>query len=285
MILVTLGTQDKDFSRLLKAIDKQIEIGNIKDKVIVQAGYTKYKSNNMEIFDLIEAEKLNQLVKQCDLLITHGGVGSILEGIKLGKKVIAAPRLKKYKEHTNDHQKQIIKAFADRGYLLELRDYSKLDKLLDKAKKFKPKEFKSNNDNFVKLIENYLDKDQHISWFNRFRNLCSNGYLGIIMNLINIFTFCLLFGKINFYLNILISYGITLLLSFLFNFICHVQYKGFLKHFIIIRFLILILDLDIMYIFNKMINYNLIYSKFITGGITMILSYIVIKFCFKNKTV
>ena len=31
MILVTLGTQDKSFDRLLKAIDKEIENKNIKE--------------------------------------------------------------------------------------------------------------------------------------------------------------------------------------------------------------------------------------------------------------
>ena len=105
MILVTLGTQDKSFDRLLKAIDKEIENKNIKEKVIVQAGYTKYKSDNMKIFDLVSEEELEKLVKKCDLLITHGGVGSILLGIRNNKKVIAAARLKKYGEHTNDHQK------------------------------------------------------------------------------------------------------------------------------------------------------------------------------------
>ena len=38
MIFVVLGTQDKSFERLLKAIDEQIEMKNIKEKVIVQAG-------------------------------------------------------------------------------------------------------------------------------------------------------------------------------------------------------------------------------------------------------
>ena len=52
MIFVTLGTQDKSFERLLKAIDKEIEKGTIKDKVVVQAGYTKYESKNMEIFEI-----------------------------------------------------------------------------------------------------------------------------------------------------------------------------------------------------------------------------------------
>ena len=57
MILVTLGTQDKSFKRLLEAIDKQINAGKIKDKVVVQAGLTKYSSDNMEIFDFIPVSK------------------------------------------------------------------------------------------------------------------------------------------------------------------------------------------------------------------------------------
>ena len=44
MILVTLGTQDKNFTRLLDAVQKQIDNGNIKEEVIVQAGCTKYDS-------------------------------------------------------------------------------------------------------------------------------------------------------------------------------------------------------------------------------------------------
>ena len=47
MIFVTLGTQDKSFSRLLDAIEKQIKNGNIKEKVIVQAGHTDYISDNI----------------------------------------------------------------------------------------------------------------------------------------------------------------------------------------------------------------------------------------------
>ena len=87
MILVTLGTQDKSFKRLLDAIQKQIDNGNIKDKVVVQAGCTEYDSKDMEIFDLIDRDKFSELIKECDLLITHGGVGSILTGLKNNKKV------------------------------------------------------------------------------------------------------------------------------------------------------------------------------------------------------
>ncbi len=159
MILVTLGTQDKPFTRLLEAVQKQIDNGNIKDEVIVQAGYTKFKSKDMKIYDLIPYEKFDKLVEQCDILITHGGVASILNGIKNEKKVIAAARLKEYGEHTNDHQLQIISDFAKKGYLLELKDFDKLNDVIEKAKKFKQKKYVSNTENFIRHIKDYIDNN------------------------------------------------------------------------------------------------------------------------------
>lgn len=159
MILVTLGTQDKSFKRLLDAIQKQINLGNIKDKVVVQAGCTKYQSKDMEIFSLIDRDEFSKLIKECDLLITHGGVGSILTGLKNDKKVIAAARLEEYKEHTNNHQLEIIEKFVNSGYILELKDFDKLDEVLKKVKNFKPKKYKSNTSEMIKLISNYIDNN------------------------------------------------------------------------------------------------------------------------------
>ena len=171
MIFVTLGTQDKSFKRLLKAVDKAIENKEIKEKVIVQAGYTKYKSNNMEIFDLCGPRKFNEYLKDANLVITHGGVGSILGALKHNKVVIAAPRLSKYKEHTNDHQKEIVSEFSKEGYILELKDFSELGKLVKESKKFTPKKYTSNNKKLVNRIENYIEETNHISWFNKYKYL------------------------------------------------------------------------------------------------------------------
>lgn len=161
MILVTLGTQDKGFERLLEAIQKQIDNKNIKDKVIVQAGYTKFKSKDMEMFDLIPMDEFNELIKKCDLLITHGGVGSIITGLKNNKKVIAAARLKKYKEHTNDHQLQIIDNFSKSGYILKLDDFNKLNEVILESKNFCPKKYKSNTKNMIKTINKYINNSKY----------------------------------------------------------------------------------------------------------------------------
>lgn len=158
MIFITLGTQDKNFKRLLKAVDKQIELGNIRDKVIVQAGYTKYNSNRMTIFDFLSHEDELKFVDQSDLIITHGGVASIMEAITSNKKTIAVPRLKKYNEHDNDHQLQIIDSFSELGYLLPLKDLKDFDTVLLKINKFEPKPFVSNTNHIIKLIENFIEE-------------------------------------------------------------------------------------------------------------------------------
>ncbi len=157
MIFVTLGTNDESFERLLKAIDKEIEKGTINEKVIVQAGCTKYKSKNMEIFDLMSREQFDEYIEKCDLLITHGGVGSILTGINKGKKVIAVPRLAKYNEHGNDHQLQIVENFMKKKYIIGVKDLNKLEKAIIKARSFKPQKFVSNTNNIISMIEDYID--------------------------------------------------------------------------------------------------------------------------------
>ena len=157
MILVMLGTQNNSFHRLLEEIDKLINKGVIKEKVVVQAGYTKYKSKNMEIFSLIPQEKLEEYQKQANLIITHGGVGSIITSLKLGKKVIAVPRLHEYGEHVNDHQKQIVENFDKEGYIIGIKDVLELEKAIEKLESFKPKKYEGNNKKMLSIIENYID--------------------------------------------------------------------------------------------------------------------------------
>lgn len=156
MILVMLGTQDKSFERLLKQIEKEIENKNIKEQVIVQAGYTKFESKNMKIFDYVEQKALDDYIKKADLIICHAGVGTILNCLENKKKVIVVPRLSKYKEHNNDHQVQIAKEFSNSGYIKYLEDLKYLNKCLKNMKDFKSKELKHNN-KIIKTIEEFID--------------------------------------------------------------------------------------------------------------------------------
>lgn len=156
MILVLLGTQANDFSRLLKQIEKAIDDGVIKEEVIVQAGHTKYETTKMKQFDLIPKDQIEELKEKASFIITHGGVGSILSAIKLGKKVIAVPRLKRYGEHVNDHQIEIVKKFEERGYLKSVVNIEELEDKIAELPEFKPEKFVSNTDKIINIIDEYI---------------------------------------------------------------------------------------------------------------------------------
>lgn len=158
MILILLGTQDKPFSRILTAVSNQIKKGNIKDKVIAQIGCTEFSDDKIKIFDFASKEKIEELIDKASIVITHGGVGVITECLNKNKKVIVVPRLKKYKEHTNDHQLQITKEFALKKYVLPLFDTKNLCSVLKKIKTFKPVKYESNAENFKNKIKEYIDK-------------------------------------------------------------------------------------------------------------------------------
>lgn len=158
MIFVILGTQDKSFDRMLNEIDLLIKDGFINSKVIVQAGSTMHSSDYMEVIDYLPMDKFHKYIEEADLIITHGGVGSILDAIKHNKKVIAVPRLEKYHEHSNNHQIEVVEEFDRLGYIMDCGNLKRLGNKLIEIEKFKPKKFKSNNEEFTKNLKKCIDE-------------------------------------------------------------------------------------------------------------------------------
>lgn len=156
MILVLLGTQNNSFHRLLEEIDRNIQDGTIDEDVIVQAGYTKYESENMKVFDLIPREELAKFQEDANLIITHGGVGSIVSSIEKGKKVIAVPRLHEYEEHVNNHQLEIVGDFNSKGYIIGIEKVEDLKQAIIKSKDFEPNKYEPNNKRMIKIIEDFI---------------------------------------------------------------------------------------------------------------------------------
>lgn len=158
MIFVTLGTQDKPFARLIKAVEKQVELGNITDEVIVQSGCTDYKSDKLKIINYMKIDEFNSYLKQADVIITHAGVGTIIQALENNKKIIAAARKEEFGEHVSNHQQQLLESFSNAGYILPLDDFDKLNEVLEKVKNFEPKKFVGNNENFIFKLINEINE-------------------------------------------------------------------------------------------------------------------------------
>lgn len=155
MIFVTLGTSDYPFTRLLKQIDNLIE-NNIVKNIIVQCVNEDYQPKNFTIIKNLDKKEFNEYLKKAEVVITHGGVGTIIDCIKMGKKVIAFPRKAEYGEAKNNHQEQIINNLKNTGSILtgEIND---LAKLLEEVKTLKKIKLKSNNDNFNNQLCEIID--------------------------------------------------------------------------------------------------------------------------------
>lgn len=158
MIFVTVGTQDKQFTRLIRAVENAVITGKIIDEVIIQAGNTEYESEYLKVLNYIPFDEFNKYLESADIIITHGGVGSILNALKLKKKIIALPRLQKYGEHINDHQLQVVKKMTDKGYILSCKNEDELADKIKEAESFTVKEYNSNTESFITAFKHILDE-------------------------------------------------------------------------------------------------------------------------------
>ena len=130
MIFLCTGTQKFPFDRLLKETDRLVNEGVIRDTVIAQTGTSAYQPSHLQAQPFFSHDEMQKYTEEADLIITHGGSGSIMNALKLGRKVIAVPRLARFGEHVDDHQTQLVRALADAGYLCACMNIEELGRLI-----------------------------------------------------------------------------------------------------------------------------------------------------------
>lgn len=149
MIFVTLGTQNFNFTRLLEAVESAIENGVIKEKVIAQIGNNDFQSENIECVSFIDKDSFNAYMDEANFVISHAGTGSIISALKKQKKIIVGARLASFDEHIDDHQLEILDAFAKMNLIIPLsRSLEDLEDKIINIKDYNLKTFVSNSSNF-----------------------------------------------------------------------------------------------------------------------------------------
>lgn len=159
MIFVVLGTQKFQCNRLLEKIDKLVEEGRLKDEVFAQKGHSDYVPKNYTAVDFLQKEEFESKMEECSLLITHSGVGTILSGLNHNKPVIVFPRLKKYKEHVDDHQLDIANAFSKKNLVLKCGEEDDICELIEKSGNTEFGTYVSQRENMIGIIREYIRKE------------------------------------------------------------------------------------------------------------------------------
>jgi len=156
MIFVTVGMSKYQFNRLLEEIDRLVGSNKIKEKVIAQIGNSTYKPKNYEYFTFKPLDKILELNKNANIVISHAGAGCIMTALQYNKSLIIVPRLKKYNEHTNDHQIEIAKELERQRKVIAVYDPKNLKFAIKKIKKFKTKREDKEEPTIIRILDTYL---------------------------------------------------------------------------------------------------------------------------------
>ncbi|MBW3095448.1 beta(1,3)galactosyltransferase EpsH [Bifidobacterium sp. 64T4] len=157
MIFVTVGSQKFQFNRLIRKVDELVASGEITEEVFSQIGVSDYIPKHGKYSRFLNRDEFFEISGECDIVITHGGTGAIIGAVKRGKKVIAVPRLAKYKEHVDDHQLQILHQFDEMGLILPCYDVDGLPEALKQVRELTFNTYESNTDTIVHSIERFID--------------------------------------------------------------------------------------------------------------------------------
>lgn len=156
MILVTVGTHEQPFDRLIKEVDRLAGEGKLKN-IVAQIGYCKYKPKNIKkVFKFVQYDEMDKLFRKADIVITHAGIGSTLLAMRYGKPTIVVPRLKELGEHLTHHQLDVTRELAADGKIIAVYDVKDLEEAVAKARHWKTKPIKKGK--VFNIIQNYLSK-------------------------------------------------------------------------------------------------------------------------------
>jgi UDP-N-acetylglucosamine transferase subunit ALG13 len=154
LIFVITGMHEHSFDRLVQAVDEYVRDG-VFDDVYIQTGYSNYEPRHCPWSKAIDFEEFESIMERADIIITHGGAGSIAGALERNKPTIAVPRLKRYGEHNNDHQLELVSVLEKAGRILVVQDMGELPSSVVKAKHFRPAPA-ADHSQVVEIIREYL---------------------------------------------------------------------------------------------------------------------------------
>lgn len=133
LLFATVGAT-LPFDRLVTSVAKLKANGLIPERVIAQVGIGGVRPEGLEAVETLPFDEIQRLLKDADIVICHGGTGSLITALREGCRVISMPRLFELGEHYDNHQAEITEAFVQRGLIGMAKSEEELAAALKQAR-------------------------------------------------------------------------------------------------------------------------------------------------------
>ncbi len=136
LLFATVGAT-LPFNRLVNTVAELKASGAITEDVIIQTGVGGHAPSlqGVEVVETLPFDRIQEILRDADIVVCHGGTGSLITALREGCRVIAMPRLMELGEHYDNHQAEITEAFAARGLIEVAHNEEVLTKVLVRARK------------------------------------------------------------------------------------------------------------------------------------------------------
>ncbi len=118
MILVTVGTEQFLFNRLMQWLDRAIAqklIQPEQEEIVIQYGSCTLVPQGVKGYSVLKETEFLSLVEQARIIVAHCGEGTLDLLANITKPFILIPRTSKFQEHVDDHQLELAEQLAKLG--------------------------------------------------------------------------------------------------------------------------------------------------------------------------
>ena len=157
-IFITLGTRSEQFKRLIDSVEQLKQRGIIKKRIIVQAGFTKYKSDLLEIFDFCPQMEIDKLIYNSEFIITQESAGIVTKCLKMKKRFIVMPRDYSFGElpSKSDMKEDLQYKLEELGYTRVVKNVNEMESAIIKLDQIKIG-YKFDNSLATQKLQNLLE--------------------------------------------------------------------------------------------------------------------------------
>jgi UDP-N-acetylglucosamine transferase subunit ALG13 len=111
-VFATVGTDAVyPFNRLVRSLRTVARIR----PVVIQYGVASERPEGARLIDFLPFDQLDRYIGEADVVVTHGGIGSVLLALSHGKHPIVMPRRHALGESVDDHQVAFAQRLAEIG--------------------------------------------------------------------------------------------------------------------------------------------------------------------------